>query len=238
MLRLRVRSPSAPLVCQFDYPPNLPLRFRPPASVSAGAANRPVIQLSRFFLESFAGANYYPGKCISRSRLTSPRRGSVSGFRFPRRSGLGGTMRAASAVSRGRSLALLLPALACAACSGKDTLHEVHGTVLAKKAPAKGVTVTFHPKGKSDINIVRPVGFTDESGRSTPTTGDRDGAVAGDYVVTFIWPEEVKAKQGFSTESPDTGRDRLDHAFADPKKSSFNVQIKRGKNELEPFHLP
>jgi hypothetical protein len=147
-------------------------------------------------------------------------------------------MRAASAVSRGRCLALLLPALACAACSSKDTLHEVHGTVLAKKAPAKGVTVTFHPKGKSDINIVRPVGFTDESGRFTLTTGERPGAVAGEYIVTFIWPEEaVKPNKSFSTEAPDTGRDRLDGAYANPQKSSFHVQIKGGKNDLEPFHL-
>jgi len=151
-------------------------------------------------------------------------------------------MRAASAVSRSRCRGpVLLPALACAAlacaaCSGKDTLNEVHGTVLAKKAPAKGVLVTFHPKGKSDITIVRPVGFTDETGRFKLTTGDRDGAVAGEYIITFIWPEEAKAKKGFSTEAPDS-RDRLDGAYAIPEKSSFNVQIKGGKNELEPFHL-
>ena len=138
--------------------------------------------------------------------------------------------------ARGRWL-LFLPALCCLACSGRESLQDVRGQVLFQKQPGKGVLVTFHPKDAT-ITVVRPTGFTDDAGRFNLTTGDKPGARPGEYTVTFIWPEEVvdKAKKTISTEPPDS-RDRLNGAYADPQKSSFKVEIKKGPNELEPFHL-
>jgi len=139
-----------------------------------------------------------------------------------------------SLLPRWRWLALI-PALCSLSCSGSG-LNPVKGQVFHNKQPAKGAVVTFHPKGGDDLKTIRPVGLTDDEGYFTLTTGDKPGAAAGEYVVTVIWPEEVKAK-GFSTEGSDS-RDRLQGAYANPKApSAFKVEIKKGDNQLEPFHL-
>ncbi|MCI0461502.1 MAG: hypothetical protein L0Z62_31510 [Gemmataceae bacterium] len=135
-------------------------------------------------------------------------------------------------------LALFL-ALSSISCSGSgSTLVPVEGKVLYKNEPAKGVLVTFHPKGGDPIKTVRPVGLTGEDGAFTLTTGTDKGAAPGEYTVTFIWSEEVspKGKGKILTEAPDT-RDRLGGAFADVAKSPFRVKIEPGTNQLQPFEL-
>jgi hypothetical protein len=144
-----------------------------------------------------------------------------------------------SAPLRWRWLALL-PALGCLACSGGERLNSVQGKVLHKNKPAAGILVTFHPTGANQITAVRPVGTTGEDGTFTLTTGTKDGALAGSYVVTLVWPKEMaprkKEKGPISRERSET-RDRLDGAYANPKKSAFKVQIKEGINQLDPFQL-
>jgi hypothetical protein len=132
-----------------------------------------------------------------------------------------------------------LLAACCASCSGGGGLNPVKGKVLYKDQPLKGAVVTFHPKGTTDVYTVRPVGLTGEDGTFTLTTGRDDGAPAGEYVVTFICSEEITARPGkgaISTAAPET-RDRFDGAFANAERSIFRVEIKKGPNELEPFHL-
>jgi hypothetical protein len=132
----------------------------------------------------------------------------------------------------------LLPALGCVGCSGQAALHPVRGQVLQNERPAKGVVVTFHRQGDDPIRAVRPVGLTGPDGTFTLTTGDKEGAPAGEYRVTLIWPEEVapKGKKGFSTEPPDS-RDRLNGAYANADSSVLKVTIGPGENRLEPFRL-
>jgi hypothetical protein len=128
------------------------------------------------------------------------------------------------------------PVLCCFACSGGKTPNPVQGKVLYKDQPAKGVVVTFHPKGADPVTARRPIGLTKEDGTFTLTTDQKEGAPAGEYVVTIIWPEEVAPKSKFSTEGPDT-RDRLKGAYADPASSTLKIEIKKGPNQLEPFRL-
>jgi hypothetical protein len=134
----------------------------------------------------------------------------------------------------------LLPALACLACSGNsDGLCSVRGKVLYKGNAAPGVLVTFHPKGGDKVTTVRPTGTAGEDGTFTLTTGTKDGAPAGDYVITFVWPEEVKAKnqKGPISLAPPESRDRLKGAYAHQAQSKFKAQIKAGSNQLDPFEL-
>jgi hypothetical protein len=134
---------------------------------------------------------------------------------------------------------VVLSALCCFSCSGgKSNLNAVEGKVLDKEGkPAKGAVVTFHPKqGADDIRTILPVGLAGEDGTFKVTTGQDDGAAAGDYIVTIIWPEEVKKPKGFSTELPDS-KDRLQGRYADRSRSTFKVEIKKGANQLEPFTL-
>jgi hypothetical protein len=133
----------------------------------------------------------------------------------------------------------LFAASCCLSCSGGSGLNPVQGTVLYKDQPLKGAVVTFHPKGADDITAIRPVGLTKEDGTFTVTTGQNEGAPAGEYIVTFICSEVVGIKgdkQAFSTAPPET-QDMFQGAFADRQTSSFKVEIKKGPNQLEPFQL-
>jgi hypothetical protein len=131
-----------------------------------------------------------------------------------------------------------LPALFCLSCSaGGGGLNPVHGKVFYKNQPLKGALVTFHPKGPTDLNTVRPVGLTGEDGTFSLTTGQKEGAPAGEYVVTLICSEEVKPKgKKLTLERPDT-RDRFGGTYAKQETSKIKVEIKKGVNQLEPFNL-
>jgi hypothetical protein len=107
-----------------------------------------------------------------------------------------------------------------------------------KNQPMQGALVTFHPKGADDLRTIRPVGLVKEDGTFALMTGQQSGAPAGEYVVTVIWSEEVtpRGKKGFSTEPPDS-QDRLRGAYANQATSTLRAEIKKGANQLEPFHL-
>jgi hypothetical protein len=69
------------------------------------------------------------------------------------------------------------------------------------------------------------------------TTGKKEGAPAGEYVVTIICSEVVeKGKKSMSTEPPES-RDRLKGAYADRAKSRITVKITNGPNQLETWDL-
>ena len=134
-------------------------------------------------------------------------------------------------------LAVCLPVLVMA-CSGSGGLSSVQGKVLYKKAPIKGVLVTFHPKGADPITAIRPTGFTSEDGTFTLTTGQKQGAPAGEYIVTFMCPRDVapKHKRAFD-QTPVETVDFFNGAFANAKQSSYKAEIKPGANNLAPFEL-
>lgn len=148
-------------------------------------------------------------------------------------------MQAASLFGARKYCLVLVPAFCCLACSAGDTLNPVEGKVVSKDGPVRGAVVTFHPKGADPITAVRPVGFTKDDGTFTLSTGPKEGAPAGEYVVTFIWPKDVptKGKKALSTDMTPESRDVFDGAYADPARSTFPVEIKRGPNKLEPFFL-
>jgi hypothetical protein len=135
-------------------------------------------------------------------------------------------------------LVIILPAFLGISCSGQK-LNPVSGKVLVKDQPAEGVLLTFHPKsGNADIHTVLPVGKSKEDGTFILMTGDKEGAAAGEYVVTAIWPENVTAEgkkalggQRFKSE------DRLNGAYAREANSQINVEIVNGKTELAPMSV-
>jgi hypothetical protein len=134
---------------------------------------------------------------------------------------------------------VLLCAFGCLSCSSSTALNPVKGKVLYKNEPIKGVTVTFHPKGDDGLKTIRPVGFTAEDGSFTLTSGQKEGAASGEYIVTFLCSEEIGGKGGkkaISTAPPDT-RDRFQGAFSNAATSKFKAQIKDGPNQLQPFEL-
>ena len=122
-------------------------------------------------------------------------------------------------------------------CSGADKLNPVTGKVLHKDKPLAGALVTFHPKGPADIKAFPSTALTKEDGTFTLTTGDKEGAPAGEYVVTIICSEAVARKPGVISTGPPESVDRLNGAYANKDASKLAATVKPGENRLEPFDL-
>jgi hypothetical protein len=133
-----------------------------------------------------------------------------------------------------------LLALCCLSCSRGGALHPVRGKVLYKNQPIAGVVVTFHPK-LEDMHTLLPVGQTKEDGTFTLRTGPNEGAPAGEYVITFIHPQQAEPqgkKKGMTmTMQRFTPEDRFKGVYAQRSSSKFWAEIRTGTNELEPFQL-
>ena|SRR5437879_1704445 len=135
---------------------------------------------------------------------------------------------------------ILLPVLGCLSCSKGPGYNSVQGKVLYKNEPIEGVVVTFHPK-RADIYTIMPVGQTGDDGKFSLTTGKNAGAAAGEYDVTFSWPggleDQGKAKPRKMIMKGINLEDRFKGAYSNPAKAPFKVEVKNGKNVLEPFNL-
>jgi hypothetical protein len=85
----------------------------------------------------------------------------------------------------------------------------------------------------------RPIGLTKEDGTFTVMTGQKDGAPAGEYMVTIICSVPVNKKTGkaISLGSDEETIDVLSGKYADVNNSKLPVTIKSGPNQLEPFDL-
>ena len=82
---------------------------------------------------------------------------------------------------------------------------------------------------------VPPVGVTDASGVFHLRSYDPDdGAPAGKFNVTIIWPEATAS--GGDSEMQQR-KDRLQGRYADPEKSRLSVDVPEGGGELPPFEL-
>jgi hypothetical protein len=136
---------------------------------------------------------------------------------------------------------LILPCALCTSCGSGDILYPARGVVLYKGQPIEGAVVVFHPKGAhADLSVPRPSGLTETGGAFSLSTGNREGAPAGDYVVTVAWlqePAEATASKVISTEPPPDPVDKLQGRYAIPAASKLNIRISKGVNELEPIKL-
>lgn len=131
----------------------------------------------------------------------------------------------------------LVAALLGTSCAGGP--NPVEGTVLYNGEPARGAVVVFHPKDDDSLTARRSTGVVDDSGTFTLSTRKPgDGAAAGEYLVTIVWPEEAgPAKPTLSTAPPPDPPDRLKGRYADRGKSGLSAVVKPGRNRLPPFEL-
>jgi hypothetical protein len=126
-----------------------------------------------------------------------------------------------------------------AGCSGGTPLYPVSGKVTHKGSPLSGALVTFHPKDSNDPRAERPTGYTNEDGTFKLTTGQKEGAPAGQYVVTVICTRKVQTENKgkiFNTGGTDETVDILGGAYANPQASKITVEVKPGPNEV-PINL-
>jgi hypothetical protein len=107
-------------------------------------------------------------------------------------------------------------------------VYPVEGKVLVGGIPAANAHVTFHPTADG---APIPVGRTGPDGTFTLTTFTAgDGAPAGEYVVTVVWPNDSILRD----ECADvTTHDRLNNAYTDPAKRRLVVTVRPESNTVE-----
>ena len=133
-----------------------------------------------------------------------------------------------------RSLPVWLVAALCfAGCTSKSTIdevrkpvHPVKGKVFVAGKPAVGAFVLFTPVNEpADSPDPRPRAEVQGDGSfDLFTYEEKDGAPAGDYKVTVLWPGSEES-------------DRLQGRYADASSSKLRAKVKDGPNELPPFQL-
>ena len=113
--------------------------------------------------------------------------------------------------------------------SAEPTLYAVEGKVLVNGEPAANLNVAFHPLD-SDKNLFCPVGRTNSKGLfHLMTRSGVDGAPAGEYSVTFVWPDGLIDE----CECPDPSlHDRLKGLYAKADQSTFQVNVRASGNSF------
>ncbi|HEX5470953.1 MAG TPA: carboxypeptidase regulatory-like domain-containing protein [Lacipirellulaceae bacterium] len=114
--------------------------------------------------------------------------------------------------------------------------YPVSGKVLFQGKPAAGFRVAFYPIKELPGPQFAPSAMTDANGEfHLQSYQPNDGAPAGNYAVTFTWPQEVPNRDD-PGDAPNIV-DRLHGRFSDPKKSQLNVTVHKGENTLQPFNV-
>ena len=136
-------------------------------------------------------------------------------------------------VSPGSRLALVILAASLSSCSSgyDDGLKKVpvRGTITIDGKPVAGLVVRLLGTTASEkSNAQFPVGVTDAQGAfQLSTNGTNDGAVAGEYNVTVMWPENNEPPM----------KDKLKGAYATPAKSKLKATIGNEETTLPPIEL-
>lgn len=111
----------------------------------------------------------------------------------------------------------LILAGGCGSAETGPTKYPVQGEVRINGQAAERVAITFHHADAAITGNLRyPTAVTDAAGRfEVSSEGDRDGAIAGRYRVTFAW-----------LSSPELDAfDQLQGAFSDPNQSRFEATV-------------
>jgi hypothetical protein len=113
--------------------------------------------------------------------------------------------------------------------SADPILYAVEGKVLVNGEPAANLNVAFHPLG-DDNNLYCPVGRTDSKGTFHLTTRrGADGAPAGEYSVTLVWPDGLMDE----CECIDPSlHDRLKGLYAKADQLLFQVRVGSSSNSF------
>jgi len=131
----------------------------------------------------------------------------------------------------GAALAAFVVVLAGCGKRGWLETYPVKGTVLVDGKPAKDAMLSFHPKETVEGKPHLPAGRTNENGEfNLSTFVTDDGAPAGEYDVTIVWPVR------HNPISTLWEGDKLGGQYA-KGKSTLRVTIEKKPQQLPPFEL-
>jgi hypothetical protein len=110
-------------------------------------------------------------------------------------------------------------------------IFAVEGVLTVNGEPAANASLAFHPRDRG-INVCCPVGRTDARGVFHLTTHSQfDGAPAGDYAVTIVWPEESSLIDECNC-ADILQHDRLRGFYADAEQTEIRVTVKHSANSF------
>lgn len=141
------------------------------------------------------------------------------------------------------SAGVLVTLLAAGCGSDGPEVHTVNGSVLFQGEPATGAMVIFNPKSGEIGSLKRPSAKVGKDGKfELSTFGAKDGALAGEYLVTVSWREFEGSLEGdmglaASADAKAGGGDRLGGRYSQPNTSGLTATVVAGTNELPPFEL-
>jgi hypothetical protein len=128
--------------------------------------------------------------------------------------------------------AMLLGLVSCGH-DGRNEVYPVKGKVLFQGNSAEGATVTFHPAEGDSPKASLPGAQVRKDGEfQLSTFRSYDGAPAGRYVVTIVYPSSDRREN-----DENIGPDLLRGRYANPKTSPLRIEILKQDNKLEPFEL-
>jgi len=130
----------------------------------------------------------------------------------------------------------LLTSFGCGPDDGRVRVDPVHGKVLVKGQPAEGARIVFYPTAVPEPGqkIPTPSATTDVNGEyRLDSYESEDGAPAGDFKVTVVWPEPPPPNATGIFEQ----KDRLRGRYASPDTTQLTATIEVGGGEISPFEL-
>ncbi len=135
---------------------------------------------------------------------------------------------------------IFIPALSIAFCLGcTDSMsipcYPVSGVVLIDDKPLAEAEVVFHPLTELERKFPKPIAQTDAEGRFRLTTSQpRDGAPAGDYLITVEFREQRLAGEELVRD----GVNLLPPRYASPTESGLRFSVTTSpSNEVPPLRL-
>jgi hypothetical protein len=131
------------------------------------------------------------------------------------------------------AMAAVLPA-SCAKKVNRKPIFAVSGKLVDGGQPASRALIVFHPLSGSGRGTLRPVGKVGPDGSFQASTYmANDGAPAGQYALTVVWPKVAKDAPADWDEGPD----RLAGRCGDPKKSPWQIRVAEKANDLGTLDL-
>ncbi|HTU89685.1 MAG TPA: hypothetical protein VMF69_06270 [Gemmataceae bacterium] len=121
--------------------------------------------------------------------------------------------------------------LGSCAKSDHKPVYPVRGQVFYKGKPTTGALIVLHEINALTSQEVRPHSQVDENGDFVLSTyAAKDGAPAGDYVVTVDWRQLIPGRGG-------TGPNLLPSEYGESRRSPLRATVRAESNTLPPFRI-